>query len=425
MSPEEGVVPSKTKTKTSKKHNSEQSTSNSKKNKKSEDHKSKNVAKKRSQGGSSHSDTVKPKNPKETRQSLSDDEHQYNHIVRMKKELSQQSEAMKYTLSRLNALEKEFSKRVSSEKNETDSPEAAELLALRKEMKKFEDMGQAQMAQMASLHRNKDADAPDGDVDNHDKSDNEDTADAAPIVDVHARPSEEFDQPLHYPTKSESSRQSEPRNEGNEEKESKVSVKRAISPIEWDRKSEEDDDEVTTAEEKSEERTEARKVDNDQGNDNEIDNVSEIIVEPVRDREPSPQPIKRVRREEYSAPVSYAQYENHAVSPPPRQPPLISHLFKETRYFMIKSNNYENVSLAKAKKVWSTPHGNEARLNQAYYDSRSVLLIFSVKESGKFQGYARLAGPSDHRGPRIHWSLPPNMNPRMLSGVFPLDWISR
>ncbi|XP_023232201.1 YTH domain-containing protein 1-like [Centruroides sculpturatus] len=36
--------------------------------------------------------------------------------------------------------------------------------------------------------------------------------------------------------------------------------------------------------------------------------------------------------------------------------------------------------------VWSTPPQNEARLNQAFRESKNVILIFSVKESGKFQG---------------------------------------
>lgn len=53
---------------------------------------------------------------------------------------------------------------------------------------------------------------------------------------------------------------------------------------------------------------------------------------------------------------------------------------------MMKSNNHENIALAKAKGVWSTPPQNEVKLNRAYQDCRNVILIFSVKESGKFQG---------------------------------------
>ena len=64
----------------------------------------------------------------------------------------------------------------------------------------------------------------------------------------------------------------------------------------------------------------------------------------------------------------------------------LNYLFRDARFFVIKSNNAENVTLSKAKGVWSTPPQNEAKLNQAFRESRNVLLIFSVKESGKFAG---------------------------------------
>ena len=41
-------------------------------------------------------------------------------------------------------------------------------------------------------------------------------------------------------------------------------------------------------------------------------------------------------------------------------------LMRGARFFLVKSNNHENVALAKAKGVWSTPPPNEARLNQAF-----------------------------------------------------------
>lgn len=44
----------------------------------------------------------------------------------------------------------------------------------------------------------------------------------------------------------------------------------------------------------------------------------------------------------------------------------MKYLFKNTRYFLIKSNNYDNVHLAKSKGVWSTPRVNEIKLNKAY-----------------------------------------------------------
>ncbi|XP_070196418.1 YTH domain-containing protein 1-like isoform X2 [Littorina saxatilis] len=103
----------------------------------------------------------------------------------------------------------------------------------------------------------------------------------------------------------------------------------------------------------------------------------------------------------------------------------LKYLFRGARFFLIKSNNHENVALARAKGVWSTPPQNEARLNQAFKECDNVILIFSVKESGKFQGYARLAAESTKDHPPIRWVLPQGMNQRALSGVFKLDWIGR
>ncbi|CAE1153988.1 YTHDC1 [Acanthosepion pharaonis] len=103
----------------------------------------------------------------------------------------------------------------------------------------------------------------------------------------------------------------------------------------------------------------------------------------------------------------------------------LKYLFKRARFFLIKSNNHENVALAKAKGVWSTPPQNEARLNQAYREADNVILVFSVKESGKFQGFARLSAESTRDHPPIRWVLPPGLSARALSGVFKLDWINR
>uniref|UniRef100_G1TAG1 YTH domain-containing family protein n=1 Tax=Oryctolagus cuniculus TaxID=9986 RepID=G1TAG1_RABIT len=103
----------------------------------------------------------------------------------------------------------------------------------------------------------------------------------------------------------------------------------------------------------------------------------------------------------------------------------LKYVLQDARFFLIKSNNHENVSLAKAKGVWSTLPVNEKKLNAAFRSARSVILIFSVRESGKFQGFARLSSESHHGGSPIHWVLPAGMNAKMLGGVFKIDWICR
>jgi len=103
----------------------------------------------------------------------------------------------------------------------------------------------------------------------------------------------------------------------------------------------------------------------------------------------------------------------------------LNYLFRDARFFVVKSNNAENVALSKAKGVWSTPPANESRLNKAFDDARNVLLIFSVKESGKFSGFARLATESRRDGPQVSWVLPPGLSARALGGVFKIDWVCR
>lgn len=103
----------------------------------------------------------------------------------------------------------------------------------------------------------------------------------------------------------------------------------------------------------------------------------------------------------------------------------LNYLFRETRFFVIKSNNAENVTLAKGKGVWSTLPQNEANLNQAFKESRNVILIFSVKESGKFAGFARMVGESRRDVPAISWVLPAGLSAKALGGVIQIEWICK
>ncbi|ESP05545.1 hypothetical protein LOTGIDRAFT_228083 [Lottia gigantea] len=125
------------------------------------------------------------------------------------------------------------------------------------------------------------------------------------------------------------------------------------------------------------------------------------------------------------SPIQWDQTSNHSDDDSRRARSKIKYVFRNACYFLIKSNNHENVALAKAKGVWSTPPQNEARLNQAFREYDNVILIFSVKESGRFQGFARVSEEATKDHPPIRWVLPPGMSARALSGVFKLDWITR
>ncbi|ODM92557.1 YTH domain-containing protein 1 [Orchesella cincta] len=105
----------------------------------------------------------------------------------------------------------------------------------------------------------------------------------------------------------------------------------------------------------------------------------------------------------------------------------LSTLFQEARFFLMKSCNEENIAVAKAKSVWATLAANEVKLKEAFNNCKNVILIFSVKESGKFSGFARLASRSSPswRQQGVNWLLPAELSPRRLGGLFHLDWISK
>uniref|UniRef100_A0A1A9WC88 YTH domain-containing protein n=1 Tax=Glossina brevipalpis TaxID=37001 RepID=A0A1A9WC88_9MUSC len=103
----------------------------------------------------------------------------------------------------------------------------------------------------------------------------------------------------------------------------------------------------------------------------------------------------------------------------------LNYLFRDTRFFLIKSNNSDNVNISKSQNVWATLPQNDANLSQAFKEARNVLLIFSVNESGKFAGFARMSASSRRDITQPAWVLPPSMSSRALGGVIEIDWICR
>ncbi|XP_037941807.1 YTH domain-containing protein 1 [Teleopsis dalmanni] len=103
----------------------------------------------------------------------------------------------------------------------------------------------------------------------------------------------------------------------------------------------------------------------------------------------------------------------------------LNYLFRDTRFFLIKSNNADNIALSKNKNVWATLPQNDANLNSAFKEARNVLLIFSVNESGKFAGFARMSAQSRRDIPQVSWILPSSISAKALGGVIEIDWICR
>lgn len=104
---------------------------------------------------------------------------------------------------------------------------------------------------------------------------------------------------------------------------------------------------------------------------------------------------------------------------------LLKYFFKDACFFQIKSINHENVELSKSMGVWSTPVQNEVRLNAAFREHRNVILIFSVQQSGAFQGFARMVSESKPSSRPIPWVLGGRLSNRSFGGVFKVEWLCR
>uniref|UniRef100_A0ABD2XK69 YTH domain-containing protein n=2 Tax=Trichogramma kaykai TaxID=54128 RepID=A0ABD2XK69_9HYME len=192
-------------------------------------------------------------------------------------------------------------------------------------------------------------------------------------------------------------------------------VSSSSSESESEEESEEDDDDSSTKSQDSDSSKsskEATKRNNSR---------SAVKRRLSRDSSSSPEPNKRARSKESSKSKSKSNSSSKTYDYTTK----LNYLFRDARFFIIKSNNAENVTLSKAKGVWSTLPQNEANLNSAYKECRNVLLIFSVKESGKFAGFARLSTESRRDGTPVSWVLPPGLSAKALGGVFKVDWICR
>ncbi|KAI9753885.1 MAG: hypothetical protein M4579_004961 [Chaenotheca gracillima] len=62
----------------------------------------------------------------------------------------------------------------------------------------------------------------------------------------------------------------------------------------------------------------------------------------------------------------------------------------DSRFFVIKSYNHENVLMAQEENIWMTQERNAEIFSEAFQNCRNVIFIFSVNKSMAFQGYARM-----------------------------------
>ncbi|PVH89900.1 YTH-domain-containing protein [Cadophora sp. DSE1049] len=91
----------------------------------------------------------------------------------------------------------------------------------------------------------------------------------------------------------------------------------------------------------------------------------------------------------------------------------------ETRYFIVKSFNEENVLRCIQDSVWTTQIQNGSIFKEAFETCKNVILVFSINKSRAFQGYARMESlPGSVKSPEwqsaINWES---------AGAFRVRWL--
>ncbi|TVY27601.1 30-kDa cleavage and polyadenylation specificity factor 30 [Lachnellula hyalina] len=91
----------------------------------------------------------------------------------------------------------------------------------------------------------------------------------------------------------------------------------------------------------------------------------------------------------------------------------------DTRYFIVKSYNEENVLRCIADSVWTTQAQNGSVFKEAFESCKNVILVFSINKSKAFQGYARMESlPGSVQRPAwqesINWES---------AGAFKVKWM--
>ena len=79
-------------------------------------------------------------------------------------------------------------------------------------------------------------------------------------------------------------------------------------------------------------------------------------------------------------------------------------MYKNAKFFIMKSQDETSVLISQKESVWSTTFGPTKKLTDAYKNpqNQNVVLIFSINESGGYQGYCLMKGtPNQALKPHI------------------------
>jgi len=124
--------------------------------------------------------------------------------------------------------------------------------------------------------------------------------------------------------------------------------------------------------------------------------VKEVVEELVRAKLELEQEHRGAANFGRRKPTQFQQQFRHNNQPPPQKPQksgeelVRASILPEgsVRYFIVKSNNYENIKLSRERGEWATLDKNVASLNKAYDSCDHVMLFFSVTSTRNFQGCA-------------------------------------
>ena len=99
--------------------------------------------------------------------------------------------------------------------------------------------------------------------------------------------------------------------------------------------------------------------------------------------------------------------------------PLFDNLFDQSRFFIIKSSNVENIKTSQMHNEWATTFSNQKRVNEAFQGKEFIILIFSANKSRSYQGFAVM---SSYVSDKIasFWN---NENGVKLGGCFSVQWL--
>ncbi|AEO64176.1 uncharacterized protein THITE_2110044 [Thermothielavioides terrestris NRRL 8126] len=144
---------------------------------------------------------------------------------------------------------------------------------------------------------------------------------------------------------------------------------------------------------------------------------------PPRPREYSPHRQTRRNYEDYGGyddrPRRYSQYKSDRTTYPIR---VDLGQKGDTRFFIVKSFNEENVRSCMEDSLWTTQVQNGPTFSEAFAKCKNVILFFSVNKSRAFQGYARMASAPSPDTPSPRWLRGLHLD---TSDPFRVQWLSK